>query len=344
MHPLVQRVIDRTPRPLRPGVDLVLRTVNDSIDDRVPGLAAEIAFYVLLSLPPLLLTFLGAIGYLGGDLERRLADFLINAASTVFADTTVNDVVRPTVDIIVDEGRADVISIGFLITVWTASRAMKVILTGITIAYDLRDHRPGWKQRLWGLGLTFAAIVLGILLTPVLLAGPSFGNTLAGWIGNQAWIETAWQLVYWPIATVIATALLALLYHIGAPWSTPWRRDLPGAVLAMLLWLAGSFGLRLYARNTFQGDQLYDQLAAPLAILLWLYITGFAVLLGAELNAEIEKKWPAAKPRWQPGEMIRKAARQASELAKRTPLGTGTERNTATTGDPQEEGSGTHPG
>jgi membrane protein len=128
---------------------------------------------------------------------------------------------------------------------------------------------------------------------PLLVAGPGFGEQLSAQvIAGGSVVDDVWRVGYWPVAAVIATGLIASLYHVAAPWSTPWRRDLPGAVLAMLLWLAGSAALRVYTTGSAFSDPVFTPLAGPLVLLLWLYVSAFAVLLGAEFNAEIEKMWP----------------------------------------------------
>lgn len=305
MHPLISRLIEATPERVRAPVELTLRTVNDAINDRVPGLAAEVAFFVILSLPPLMLTVIATAGPIGSAFDADFATDLIattrTLASNIFTQQTVDEVVVPAVTAILDNPRADVASFGFVIALYAASRALKVILTAVTIAYDLEETRPPWLQRIWGLGLTVAGIVAGIAIIPVIVAGPELGEILAERTGVDAGLAATWRIAYWPGVVVVATGLIASLYHFGAPWHTPWRRDLPGALLAMLIWVAGSVGLRVYATNQIAVENsIYGPIAGPLVLLLWLYVSAFAVLLGAELNAEVERMWPSG-PHRRPG-------------------------------------------
>jgi membrane protein len=296
MHPVTRSLIDHTPARLRPGIELTVRTVDDAIDDRIPGLAAEVAFFVLLSLPPLLLTVFGSLGVIdplfGVDLPMRITERTIELAGEVFSQDTINNVIAPTVRRSFGDGSGSVATIGFVVTVYTASRALRVVSTAITIAYDLEQTRPAWQQRLWGLALTVTGILLGLVLVPVIVAGPDFGATIASAVNVDLGFAALYSFLYWPAAAVIAWLLVASLYHFVAPWRTPWRRDLPGAALAMALWLVGSVGLRYYAGRTIGAQSIYEPIAGPLVLLLWFYVSGFAVLLGAELNAEIEKMWP----------------------------------------------------
>lgn len=291
---IVDAAIARTPSRLRQPARLIVRTALDTIHDRVPGLAAEVAFFLLLSLPPLLLLGLGTVGYIGAaypSFAAQAPDRLLELAGSILTDETITDL-RPVVTTLLSEGRADIASLGVLLTIYSASRALRVIVVALTIAYDLEDTRQGWRQRVWGLGLTVVAVLIGVATVPLLVLGPGFGRDLAARFGLPAAFAEIWAIGYWPTAAIIATALVAGLYHVAAPWTTPWRRDLPGAVLAMAVWMVGSAGLRYYVQSSIVGDAVFAPLAGPLVLLLWLYVSAFAVLLGAELNAEIEKMWP----------------------------------------------------
>ena len=294
---MTRRVIDGTPARLRPGVELAVRTVDDSLDDRIPGLAAEVAFFALLSLPPLLLTILAGIGEVG-DLfgltwRLRVQDAILNSAGVVLSSTATETLRDDLLSPLVDESRGSIIGLGLVVTVLSASRAFRVVSTAITIAYDLEATRPAWKHRLWGIGLTVAGILTSIVVGPLLIAGPTGGETLSRLLGGVPGLADVWSVAYWPSAALLLTLLLAVLYHVAAPWRTPFRRDLPGALLAMVLWLIGTVGLRVYVGQAI-GDS-YGFIATPLIILLWLYVSGLAVLLGAELNAEIERMYPTAE-------------------------------------------------
>ncbi len=298
MHPVTRRIIDRTPARLRPGVELTIRTIDDSFHDRVPGLAAEIAFFALLSLPPLLLTVLAGIVQVGNLFGRSLRSeaqaTILDSAQVILtgeAYDTVQNYVLETFG--AGSGPGSIIGLGLLITILSASRVFRVVSTAITIAYDLEATRPAWKHRVWGLVLTLGGIVTASLVGPLLIAGPDFGTTLSRLIGGVPGLPEVYEVVYWPAAAALLTTIIAVLYHVAAPWNTPFRRDLPGALLAMVLWLLGTGGLRVYVSQAI--GESYGFIATPLIILLWLYVSAFAVLLGAELNAEIEKMSPTAE-------------------------------------------------
>jgi membrane protein len=274
---------------------LGVRTVRDSVDDRVPGLAAEVAFFALLSIPPLLLVGLGVLGFAadlaGPDVIESIETEILDAAAAVLTDETVADVVEPAVDGFLERGRADVLSIGAILALWSGSRAIRVFVRSVSIAYDLEDRRTWWQHQVLGLALTAAGILVAAVLLPLLILGPRFGAAVGGSV-----FELVWGVLWFPAVATVGLSLLTWIYHIVPPWRTAWRRDLPGAVLALTVWALGSFGLRVYALTFVDADSVYGVFGTPLVALLWIYVTAIALLLGAELNAEIEREFPSIEP------------------------------------------------
>jgi len=292
----LSEVSDEIVRRSRLAATLADRTVRDSLDDRVPGLAAEVAFYFVLSLPPLLLVVLGILGYVGDiggpGTVADITDQLLDWADNIFSAATIEETIEPAIDDLLQQGRADVLTFAGIIALWSGSRAARVIVEAVTIAYDLEDHRD-WKRRtLVGLGLTVAGIVAMVVLLPLLVVGPRFGAALADNFGAEQIFETVWSILYWPVVATLGIVLLTWMYHVAPPRVTAWRRDIPGAILALAVWMLGSLGLRIYAITFLEGNSAYSVFIAPLVVLLWLYVTSIAVLLGAEFNAEVEKMWP----------------------------------------------------
>jgi len=290
------RFLDRVKTWPREAYALTKDTVKDTFDDRLPGLAAEVAFYLVLSLPSLLLVVLGLLGYVGeiggADTVADIKDQLLEWAQNIFSASTIADTVEPAIDSLLEQGRADVLTIGGLIALWSGSRAARVVVDAVTIAYDLEDHRDFRRKTLVGLWLTVAGILSMTLLIPLLVVGPRFGASLADNFGLESAFETVWAILYWPVVATVGVILLTWVLHIAPPHSTPWLRDIPGAALALVVWALGSLGLRIYTTNFLESNSAFSLFTAPLAVLLWLYVSAIAVLLGAELNAEIEKRWP----------------------------------------------------
>ncbi|WP_127354511.1 YihY/virulence factor BrkB family protein [Actinacidiphila soli] len=270
---------------------LLKDTVNSCIEYRVTGLAAEAAFFVLLSLPPLLLSLVGALGYLdqiiGTDTVDQIRQNILTASATVLSDKGVNQLVRPLVDDVFKGGRPDLISIGFGIALWSGSRAVNVFVETITIMYGLEGHRGIVKTRLMAFALYIIALVIGAVVAPLMVAGPD------AVVGLLPWSEGVIRVLYWPVVIVLSIAFLTTLYHVSVPVRSPWYEDMPGALIALLMWVVGSLVLRVYLTHTVEGPTIYGKLAAPVAVLLWIGVSAFAVLVGAACNAAVDRVWPS---------------------------------------------------
>jgi membrane protein len=264
--------------------------------DRVLGLAAEAGFWQLLSLPSLLLAVIGLIGYfsgsLGPDTLHDLEHAIIRGLKHVIVPSAVDSTVQPALDRILRGGRADVVSIGFIVSFWTGSSAMATFVNTITIAYGLRHHRGAVRSRIVALQLYLAFVAVGVVLLPLLVLGPTLITKLTPHHWRHV-VHLITLIGYWPVVVVISLSLLTSLYHLAIPVRTPWRRALPGAVVGLGVWVVGSFLLRLWLTWAFRSTATYGPLSAPVAVLIFMYLTALAILLGAELNAEIDRLWPA---------------------------------------------------
>lgn len=295
MHPLSKRIIDAAPRRLRQPVEVAVGTVDHAITDRLPGLAAEIAFWLLLSLPALILTVVAAFGMvgerLGPDWEEQLTERVVELTGFVLTASAIENAVLPLLEQLLTGGGLGVVSIGFVTALWTASRAMKVVLQTLTLVADAEAVRDGWKDRLLGFAITLGAMVAGVVLAPLLLTGPGFGEQIARWAGGDpVGFGALWRNLYWPVVVLVATLAVGFLYHLGIPGRISWRRELPGAILATGVWLLGSGALRLYGSWFLTTESIYGPLAGPIVGLLWVWLSGFAVLFGAELNAALRRQ------------------------------------------------------
>lgn len=266
-------------------------TVGACLRYRVTGLAAEAAFFAVLSLPPLIFALAGSIGFVVATFSHtQVADLrqhVLDLAARALTPETVDTVIRPTLDEVLKGGRYDVMSIGFVLAVWSGSRALNVIVDTITIMYGLSGHRG----IIWARALSFLLFVLGLITgvvaIPLILAGP---DMVARWTPQR--LEWLAQL-YWPIVLIAGICFLATLYHVAIPVRTKWRYNLPGAIFTMVCWIFGSALLRAVLLAVANNStSIYGPLAAPIAILLWLYVLSISVLIGAALNAAIDEIWP----------------------------------------------------
>lgn len=271
---------------------LLSQTVGTCLRYRVTGLAAEGAFFAILSLPPLIFGLAGSIGYLAKyffeveTIDQMKAD-IIELAEQALTNESVNNVIVPTLDeVLSGDGRLEVISIGFVIALWSGSRALNVFVDTITIMYGMGGKRGIVKTRLLSFSLYCVALLIGVVVLPLVLAGPEAVNAVL-----PERVDVLNQF-YWPVVTVLSVGFLNTLYHLSVPVRTPWASDLPGSFLALALWILGSFLLRWTLQTTVGGTSIYGPLAAPIAVLLWLYLTTIAVLIGAALNAVVDRTWP----------------------------------------------------
>ncbi|AWB92604.1 YihY/virulence factor BrkB family protein [Aeromicrobium chenweiae] len=276
----------------RPGIPeevrrLVARTVGTCLRYRVTGLAAEAAFFAILSLPPLVFGLAGTIGFIAERFDVAQVDVLkesiIDLASKALTDSTVDKVIAPTLDEVLGGGRIDVISIGFVLALWSGSRALNVFLDTISIIYGLGGHRGIIKTRALSFSLYIAALMVGIILVPLVLIGPQ----LAADALSDRW--SFLRVFYWPAVVVLSVGFLTTLYHLAVPVRKKWRVGMPGAVFTLVLWILGSYFVRWALGFSTGGMSIYGPLAAPIAVLLWLYVLSISVLIGAAINAAVEQ-------------------------------------------------------
>ena len=259
---------------------------------RITGLAAEAAFWALLSLPPLILGLISSIGHLSGLIGPRMvgeiSDWIIAKSGTFLTQPAVDSVVRPLVDDVVKGERIGIISVGFLMSLWAGSRALNVYVDTITISYGLDGVRGIIRTRLKSFFLYIVGLFVAAVVIPLMIAGPA--------LVRETFPGTARlvSLLYWPVLLILSIFFLSLLYHLSVPVRTSWWRELPGAAVAMVFWVGGSVLLRVYLSGTLTGVSVSASLAAPIAFMAWLYVTAFAVLVGACLNAEVDRLWPEA--------------------------------------------------
>jgi membrane protein len=289
------RVIGHLPSLLR-------RTVVKGWHDRVLGLSAEAAFWQLLSLPSLFLALVATLGYVsswfGLDTVDRTEQELESTLSRAFSPQVVDQVIHPMLHEVLHGGRADIISIGFVLALWAGSSATATFVNTITIAYGMRDLRGPVRSRLLALWLFLGSVLLGVVLLPLLVLGP----TLLARIFPDSIQSTASAIIhdgYYPVVVVLLLLGLTTLYHLAPPRRLRWHRGVPGALLALLVFLGGSVALRSYISFVLAHNHAYGTLAAPIAALLFFFVLALGVLLGAEFNAAIEQlsPTPARQPR-----------------------------------------------
>ena len=299
---------------------LVVTTVGSCLKHRVTGLAAEGAFFAVLSVPPLIFALAGAVGYVSEnftaaqieDIRRAVVDL----TSTFLTERAVNRVIVPTMDDVLEGGRFDVISLGFVLALWSGSRALNVFVDTITIMHGLGGHRGIVKTRALSFVLYILALITGAVSLPLVVAGPSL---VRQWLPNRA---DFLMTFYWPIVVVICICFLATLYHVSVPVRTSWSFNLPGATFSLAMWILGSYLLRWVLTVTAADSRsIYGPLAAPIAILLWLYIVAIAVLIGAAVNAAFDTVFPQQATARARRELVARVRSRVAQARDRGPVG-----------------------
>ncbi|MDQ6877208.1 MAG: YihY/virulence factor BrkB family protein, partial [Candidatus Dormibacteraeota bacterium] len=256
--------------------------------DRVPDQSAMLSFYFLLSLFPLLLLLTAVLSVLlqagpvfRDTLHHYLAAVVPQSASTLI-DTTLVDMSR-------GSGMLT-ISVALLFTWWSASQGMLAIVRGLNIAYDVGESRPWWKQYLVASALTIACLLLFASALLLLIYGARFSTSMARQFGYSGAIADMWPVLAWLLSLGFVLTAFNVLY-IFAPnvKHQRWHWLMPGTIVGMTIWLSGSFGLKLYLGFFNSFTVAYGSIGAVIALLLWFYMSGIAVLVGAEVNWEIEK-------------------------------------------------------
>lgn len=284
------------PAPVKPSRHhvwrITKRTLSKSWDDSIFSESAQAAFWCALSLPPLLLGMLGSLAYVaplfGPQTLPTIEDRLIKTANSFFSPNVVNEIIEPTIRDILLGARGEVVSIGFVISLWAGSSAVSAFVDSIVEAHDQTPLRHPVRQRFYALGLYVIALVFVILSAPFVALGPI---KLAEYIPDS-WADEL-RYGYYPVLFVSLVLVLGILYRVSLPRPLPTHRLLVGSVLAALVFLVTTLGLRVYLTWITATGYTYGALATPIAFLLFAFFLGFAIMIGAELNAAIQEEWPA---------------------------------------------------
>ncbi len=257
-------------------------------DHDIFGRAAQLSYYFLLAVFPLLLCLMTLLGYLaqaGSDLRNKLMSYL----STVMPYSAVT-LVYTTLDEISKARGGAKLSLGLLAALWVASNGMGAISETLNAAYAVREQRPWWKVRLVSIFLTITLSILIIVALAIVFYGGHMGERTAAHFGFGAAFTIAWKLLQWPIAISFLLLTFDLIYHFAPDNRRPKRRWWTiGAVIAVILWLLVSFSFRLYLHFFNSYSVTYGSLGAVIVLMLWFYFTGLAILIGGEINSELDQ-------------------------------------------------------
>jgi membrane protein len=290
--------------------DLLKRTVRETQADNGLGLAAQLAYYFFLALFPALLFVIALASFLPAqDLLGRVVGMLQGVAPE-----QVIGIIRDQLAKIADGRQGGLLSFGVLAALWSSSAAMVAIIDALNRAYDVEDQRPWWKQRLTAILLTIGVAVFLLASFVLVVAGPQLAELLSARMGLGSVFEWTWKIVQWPLVFALVATAIGLIYYFAPDVEQDFVWITPGSLLATLLWLAGSLAFRFYVVNFGSYNETYGTIGGVMVLMLWLYLSGLSILVGAEANAEIEHASPHGKD---PGEKVPGARRSIGARAAR---------------------------
>jgi membrane protein len=257
-------------------------------DHDIFGSAAQLSYYFLLALFPLLLFLMTLLGYFA-EAGSELRDKLITYLAAVMPPSAIV-LVHTTLDEITRARGGGKLSLGILAALWAASNGMGAISDTLNAAYGVKEQRPWWKVRLVSIFLTITLSILIVVVLAIVLYGGHIGDKVATHFGLSAVFRIAWKILQWPIALLFLTITFNLIYYFAPDVRRNQRKWWTlGTVTAVVLWLLVSFGFRLYLHFFNSYSVTYGSLGALIVLMLWFYFTGLAILIGGEINSELEQ-------------------------------------------------------
>jgi membrane protein len=277
--------------------DLFKRAVKESLADNIFDLAAQQAYYFFFSLFPALLFVLAVASFFP---TQGLVDQIVGMIGRVAPQDVIN-IITDAIGSFSNQKSGGILTFAFFVTLWSSSGAMVSIITTLNAAYDVTESRPWWKTRVIAIGLTVGIAVFILVSMFLIIAGPTLAEHLANRLRLGGAFKWTWWVLQWPVVVMLVTTAIGLVYYFAPDVEQDWVWITPGSIFATLLWLGVSLGLKLYYQLVPNANAAYGTIGAIMVLMLWFYCSGLALLLGAELNAEIEHASPLGKD---PGERV----------------------------------------
>jgi membrane protein len=271
--------------------DLAVKTYREVLDDDVLGLAAQLSYYFFLALFPAILFGLALASYFPlGSLTDDISALLGPVVSPEILALIQDQMKR-----LANAESGGLLTFGVVGALWSSSAAVVSIVDALNRAYDIEESRPWWKVRATAIGLTLGLAVFILAALTLVLAGPSIATYLDESVGLGSAFRWAWLVLQWPVAILLTATALGLVFYFGPDAEQDWVWVSPGALVGSLLWLAVSLATKVYVANFSDFNASYGTVGGVMVALLWFYVSGVAILVAAELNAEIEHASPHGK-------------------------------------------------
>ncbi len=264
----------------------IVHTYDDVNRNHTMQMAAALSYYSVLSLFPALILLSAVVAYLPvPDLFNQTLAMMAR-----FLPPDTMGLVRRVLADVISPNRGTFLSFGILGTLWAASGGFSAAIEALNVAYDVEDDRPFWKTRPLALALAFITGILLLVALATMIVGPRFGEWFAARVHLSRLFILLWPYLHWTIAVGFTVLAVEVLYFLAPNVKQRFLATLPGAVLAVGCWIGLSYLLGIYFRHFANFNKTYGSLGAAIALMVWLYWTGFAMLVGAELNAELAKR------------------------------------------------------
>jgi membrane protein len=277
--------------------DLFKRAAREAVADDIFDLAAQQAYYFFFALFPALLFVIAVASFFP---LQTLTNDVIDILSR-FAPQAVADVITAAMASLSKQNSGGILTFGFFVTIWSSSGAMVSIITTLNAAYDVTESRPWWKTRVIAIGLTISLALFIVASMFLVIAGPTVAEHTATRMHLGPAFTWTWWILQWPVVFTLVATAIAAIYYYAPDVEQDWVWITPGSVFATALWLVASLALKLYYQLVPNANAAYGAIGGIMVLMLWFYCSGLALLLGAELNAEIEHASPYGKD---PGERV----------------------------------------
>lgn len=293
---------------------LTLIVAHELLRTKVIDSASGLAFWFMLSMPPLLMAVIALISLLPipGLIPQLMTEvaILVPANSLAMVENLLGNILQP---------HSGILSFGVLSYIWSTTGGFTSMITALNVAYDVKKERSWIQDRIRALILTFTSGILLSISLLAIVAGPHFGHLVGQMVHVPRFVERLWPAMR--IATVFVTFAIGLeiAYFLAPNRRQKFSSTIPGSIVAILLWFGGSFALSFYLHNGADYSKLYGGLGAVFGLIFWIYITALAILIGGEVNAELAKHRDALF-RGHLKETVAEAERLAQESAKPKPV------------------------
>jgi membrane protein len=285
------RLAEPTPSDLsrRDWMAIFARAAKESMNDHVTNLAAALAYYAFLAIPAALLV---AVAIFGLVADADAVTTIVNKLRSVAPEEALT-LIRDTLDRVTETTSSSGITmlvVGLALALWTVTGAMDTLMWALNTAYDREETRGFVKRRLIALAMVTLLLVAFVLAFGLLVLGPALSGWIGSAVGAEAVVKVLWWTAQWPILILGLLAAFATILYLGPNVDHPrWQFLSVGTVVSVLVWLLASGGFALYVSQFSSYNKAWGSLAAVIIMLTWLWISGLALLFGAEVNAEAER-------------------------------------------------------